>query len=369
MNKKKLMFVDDEVNFLSALRRTLRAHRDEWDMTFLTSADEALRAVHGNDFDVIVSDVNMPGKDGFVLLQELRANARTKDVPIIILTGNAESNLKRRALDLGATDLLNKPVIPEDLLARLHSALRIKQYEDRLRDQNSILEKKVGERTRDLECSRRDIIWRLAKAGEFRDEDTGDHVVRVACCARILARAMELDSANTDIIFLTSPLHDLGKIGVPDGVLLKKGKLTGMERQIMEAHCEIGASVLMEQPKGMGAFLEAPDAQLQKDVNAMKEPLREMASEIAMSHHEKWDGSGYPKGLKGEDIPVSGRIVTIADVYDALRSKRPYKEQLDIETTMSIMSASKGTHFDPFAYECFEKVVDQFEEMRAQYAQ
>lgn len=370
-HRKRILFVDDEPNFLAGLRRMLRGQRDHWDLYFAGGVDEALELVKREPIDTIVSDVNMPRKSGFDLLQTLKANDATKDIPVIILTGNAENDLKRRALDLGAADLLNKPVNMEDLIARVRSALRIKEYEDLLREQNAILEQKVWERTEALEYSRQDIIWRLAKAGEFRDQDTGDHVLRVAACSRALAEAMGLEPNFCRALFITSPLHDIGKIGVPDGILFKPGKLTHDERAFMQRHCEIGAAILLEVPQDgrtdrMGdAFTIGPGM---STLNGGDE-LRLLAAEIALCHHERWDGQGYPRGISGQDIPVSGQIVAIADVYDALRSVRAYKPAFSIAETLSTMQASRGTQFAPEAFEAFETIVDRFETIRREYAE
>lgn len=366
--KKRLLFVDDEPNFLNGIRRMLRAHRDDWDMEFVHSVDEAVERAREIEFDTIVSDVNMPIKSGLDLLEILRGEESTRSVPIIILTGNAETDLKRRALNLGATDLLNKPVGQEDLVARIRSVLRLKSYQDELRDQNIILEQRVRERTAGLEHARRDIILRLAKAGEFRDEETGNHVVRVALCCKALAEDLGLDKDHIENIFLTSPLHDLGKIGIPDSILLKPGKLTDDERAMMEKHCKIGATILVSDPKGMEAFF---DSSLNEHVLSAPDSidaLRQTAVTIIMSHHEKWDGSGYPNKLEGKDIPVEGLICAVADVYDALRSDRPYKKAFTIEETMGHMSSGNGTHFSPEIFASFERIRGRFEDIRAEFS-
>lgn len=365
--KKKILFVDDEQNFLDGIRRMLRDQRDSWSMEFVNGVEEALERCAEIEFDTVVSDVNMPVKTGLDLLEALRGDERTRAIPIIILTGNAETDLKRQALDLGATDLLNKPVGHEDLVARLRSVLRLKEYQDELRDQNAYLEQRVRERTADLENARRDIIWRLAKAGEFRDEDTGEHVIRVACCCRALALALELPDDKIQNIFLTSPLHDLGKIGIPDRVLLKTGTLDESERLIMDQHCEIGASILMAQPKAIAAFLESADETGLQPLATEADKLREVATTIIMTHHEKWDGTGYPQGLKADEIPISGQICAVADVYDALRSERPYKKPYGVEKTMEQMRAGRGSHFSPHVFDVFESIADEFEEIRGRF--
>jgi putative two-component system response regulator len=302
--KKRILFVDDEPNFLNGLRRMLRDKREEWDMTFVHSVDEALRALAEESYDAIVSDVNMPLKTGFDLLAALAANPATQTIPTIILTGNAESDLKRRALDMGATDLLNKPVLVEDLRARIQSALRLKIYQDALKAQNEVLEQRVRERTRELEISRLDIIWRLAKAGEYRDEDTGDHVLRVACCSRILAENLDLPRETVERIFLASPLHDIGKIGIPDGILLKRGSLSERERTLMETHCKIGANVLLSPPRGIEAFLEFQGIEEAVALLEAAHPLREMRTPTTSAGM----GPDIPVGCAGTPFRWQARL-------------------------------------------------------------
>lgn len=350
---KNLLFVDDEPLFLSGIQRQLRRHRHEWSTSVAKSAKEALQMVTNESYDVILSDINMPGGSGFELLADLQQNRETRSIPVIIITGAGEADLKRKALKNGATDLLSKPVDYDDLIARITSALRLKSYQDEVLAYNQTLEQRVQERTADLEFLHQDLIWRLAKAGEMRDEETGDHVIRVAHYCRIIARTLELTGEEVKQIFFTSPLHDLGKIGTPDGILLKKGSLTELEWSIMTQHCEVGASILLEKPKGME--LIDPDYVIHPSSMANNDELKQIAATIALNHHEKWDGSGYPAGLRGTEIPLPGRIVAFADVYDALRSSRPYKKVFDKEKTWSIIEDGVGSHFDP---DIFEKIKD-----------
>ena len=357
--KSKILFVDDEPKFLSSLQRMLHNQEEIWDMRFAQSVDEALEKLHENDFDIVISDVNMPDKDGFQFLETLAASELTKDIPVIILTGVGEHALKRKALARGATDLLNKPVEPEDLLARLHSVLRLKSFQDQLKNHNQVLEEKVRERTAELEASRLDILLRLGKAAEYRDEETGNHILRVGCYCRTLAEELDMVPEFVELIFLASPLHDIGKIGIPDNILLKQGKLTASERNIMERHCAIGVEILQQEPNGMKTFLNwGRKNGLEPPV--FENPILVMASTIALSHHEKWDGSGYPKGLKGEDIPLAGRIVALADVYDALRSERPYKPAYSEIKTLAIMAEQAARHFDPMAFSAFKNMTEMF---------
>jgi len=359
--KKHILFVDDEPNVLKGIERMLHSQRDEWVLNSAQSVDAALDLTAKAAFDAVVSDISMPGKDGFELLRILHESDTTKDIPVIILTGNKEHSLKRRALEMGATDLLNKPVTREDLLARLRSVLRLKSYQDDLKAHNNLLEQKVRERTAELEESRLDIILRLGKAAEYRDEETGNHILRVGCYCRVLAEELGMTPDFIEMIFLTSPLHDIGKIGIPDNILLKPGKLTLDERSIMQEHCAIGAQLLSEEINSLHLFLVEREAVPREKRPAGKDnPLLQMASTIALTHHEKWDGSGYPNGLAGQAIPLVARIVAVADIYDALRSMRPYKPSCSEEETRKIMKDECRKHFDPLVFAAFEKTTKDF---------
>ncbi len=364
--KRRILFIDDEPNVLDGLRRMLCGERDRWRLSFADSAEAALDRMRAADFDAVVSDVNMPGKDGFALLAEMRTDDRTQDVPVIILTGRHESDIKRRALDLGATDLLNKPVDSQDLIARLRSVIRLKGYQDEIKGQNAILERKVEERTAELADSRLDIIWRLGKAAEYRDEETGNHVVRVGCSCRVLAEALGADREFVEMLFLTSPLHDIGKIGVPDSILLKRGPLNDDEWSVMKRHCVIGAEILREDSKVMNAFLTWRGTR-KSDLNGnAQSPILKMASSIALTHHEWWDGTGYPDGLVGEEIPLESRIVALADAYDALCSERPYKRAFSDAEALRLIRDEVGRHFDPTVYAVLEESTKELKRIRAE---
>lgn len=365
--KKSLLFVDDEERFLNGLRRILYKDRDIWEMSYANSVDKAIELLGEKKIDVVISDVNMPGKTGFDLLDEMAELEYLKDIPVIILTGNAEYKLKRLALEKGATDLLNKPVIVEDLRARINNVLQLKQYQDQLKKQNEVLEHLVSQRTRELEDSRIDIILRLAKAGEYRDEDTGNHVLRVGMYCKLLAEQLGCDAEFVNMLFLTSPLHDIGKIGIPDSILLKPGKLDDEEWDIMRKHCQIGCEILTDKPKGLLGFEDAENNEYSHRSNVLN-PLQKMSSAIAMSHHEKWNGQGYPAKLAGTDIPIEGRIVSISDVYDALSSERPYKKAFPEVKTLKIIEEGSGNHFDPTIVEAFFKSLDRIREVRTKYA-
>ncbi|MEI8191388.1 MAG: HD domain-containing phosphohydrolase, partial [candidate division NC10 bacterium] len=332
-----------------------------------TDAGQALQELQRADFDTVVCDVRMPGTSGLELLQTLRRTDRTRDLPVIMLTGVEDRDVRRQALDLGATDLLNKPADQDELIARIRSALRLKSYQDNLKAQNEILEATVLKRTAELVHSRMDIIWRLGKAAEYRDEDTGNHVARVGCYCRVIAETLGLPKGRVEMIFLASPLHDIGKIGIPDHVLLKPETLTPREWSIMQRHCEIGARILQQQSKAMDAY-EAWSGKGLRPLNpentAPHNPLLEMASMIALYHHERWDGLGYPTGLQGTAIPLEARIVAIADSYDALLSDRPYRAGFPEDVVLRTIRESAGHHFDPDVYVAFAKSIEQLREIR-----
>ncbi len=366
--KKQILFVDDDPAFLHGLRRLLFSQRKVWEMNFVLSADEALEETRRLHYDLIISDVGMPGKDGFELLGMLREKEHTQDIPVIILTGGDETSFKRRALDMGATDLLNKPVSQEDLVARIWNALRLKSYQDELKLQKSLLENKVQERTAELEDSRLEIIWRLARAGEFRDKETGNHIIRVGYISYILADQLGMDEDFKKLMFVTSPLHDIGKIAVSDIILLKPGKLTPEERTAMQTHTTIGAELLRPDARQKNALRAICTPNYHQAAAKAENPLLRMAAIIALRHHEWWDGTGYPGGLKGDAIPLEARIVALADVYDALRSQRPYKPPMSEEKALAIMQEESLRHFDPMVYDAFQKRQDDLRAITDQYS-
>lgn len=364
--KRRVLFVDDEKSVLDGLRRILRSKRSEWEMTFAEGVSEAIEALERDPYDTIVSDINMPERDGFDLLETVLSSEEWKAIPVVILTGNGESGLKRKALNLGATDLLSKPVDPDDLVARIRSVLRIKAYEDEIKAHNQELEERVRDRTAQLEMAQVELIWRLGKAGEFRDSDTGYHVVRVGFFARRIAEELGLESEFQRKIFLTAPLHDIGKIGIPDHILLKPGKLTDEEWVTMRDHTHYGAQILRD-----GIIAKDKIHRLgivsSNVITTLENPFIEMAARIAEAHHERWDGSGYPHKVVGEDIPIEARIASLADVYDALCSRRPYKEPFGEDQVLDIMSKGAGTQFDPSVFAAFQNCLEDFRNIRAEF--
>lgn len=354
--KKRILFVDDETRVLEALRRILHGQSDVWEMTFVGRPEAAWETLLAGGYDAVVSDIRMSGMSGLELLGRLQAAPATKDIPVVMLTGLDDGDLKTRALELGAADLLHKPVDPADLRARLHSVLKLKSYQDELKAWNRRLEERVRQRTAELFQSRLDIIWRLAKAAEHRDEETGRHVVRVGHYSRVIAEAMGMDSASVETLFLAAPLHDIGKIGIPDEILFKPGPLTAAETAVMRQHCQIGARILSEECGIRKAFLRdyGGDA---KCIPPARNPLVDMAASIALCHHERWDGKGYPRELAREQIPLESRIVAVADVYDALTSSRPYRTAYPEHWALEVLDDEAKGHFAPDVYAAFLKTL------------
>jgi putative two-component system response regulator len=265
---------------------------------------------------------------------------------------------------MGAADLLSKPVDPEDLVARLRSVLRLKAYQDQLATANAVLERRVQQRTADLYRSRMDVIWRLAKAAEHRDNETGNHVIRVGCMSRIIAETLGMDRDVVETLFVAAPLHDIGKIGIPDSILTKQGPLSEREWEVMQQHCRIGVKIVQEDTRAETAFEQWMGRSDGIHGTAAENPILQMAASIALTHHEKWDGSGYPQQLAGERIPIVGRIVAVADVFDALTSRRPYKAPYPTGKALQIMDDTAQGHFDPHVYAAFQKALPAIRAVR-----
>lgn len=337
-----ILFVDDEPSVRRGMRRILSESDCNWDLQFAESAEEALSFLEQFTIHTLVTDQHMPGMCGIELIRKVRENPRFENLPIVLLTGSQDRELKREALAAGVTDLVNKPVEPDDLIARIRNMLRLRQFQDQLAIRSAELGEMVKERTHELESSRIEVVWRLAKAAETRDIETGMHTMRVGYFAQAVAKELLLDRQYCDHLFLAAPLHDIGKLGVPDYILQKTGRLTDEERAIMERHCVIGYNILMAKfapPKihfeGCEDFVVAPS------------PFIALASIVALQHHEKWDGSGYPNGLRGDLIDLSARITAVVDVFDALRSERPYKRAFTEDEAIEILRNDSGKHFDP----------------------
>ena len=350
--RAKILIVDDEQLNIEVVQRYLRI--DGFNNIFSTDhSGQALPLIGLHQPDVVLLDIQMPGISGLEILRTLRADAELCQIPVIILTGSSDSETKLSALRAGATDLLAKPVHGEELIARLGNVIRIKLYQDQLHRHSEELEDAVRKRTAELESSRLDVIHCLARAAEFRDDDTGQHVVRVGKYARIIGQQLGFSQQQLDILEPAAQLHDVGKIGIADSILLKPGKLSEDEFEVMQKHCGYGKKIVGQ--------ISAEDARLIRghtEIGARimetgRSPILEMARRIALTHHEKWDGTGYPLGLAGEDIPLEGRITAVADVFDALSSKRPYKAAFPLDRCLTIMEEGRGKHFDPNILDAF----------------
>jgi len=283
-------------------------------------------------FDLILVDYVMPEMNGIELIQCLRRIQSYQLVPIVMVTADSVRQVRLDAISAGATDFLNKPIDPVELKARVQNLLALRQAQQQIEKRADWLAAEVEVATRHLAAREEEVIWRLARAIEYRDGGTGDHISRVATISRLVAEGLGLDREYNRTIYLASPLHDVGKIGVPDSILGKPGKLTDEEMSIMREHVNIGASIL-----------EGGSSELIR-----------IAASIASTHHERWDGKGYPKGLSGNAIPLEGRITAVADVFDALCSERPYKPAWPLSEAYAEIVRSAGTHFDPACVAAFQ---------------
>ncbi len=361
-----VMIVDDEELVIRVIKRFLTSDGYSKFVT-VTDPREAFQKIQEHQPDVVLLDIMMPHISGLELLRQRQDAGQYQQLPFIILSANSEANTKREALNLGATDFLNKPVDPFDLVLRVQNALIVKRHYDHLQHYASDLEKKVHERTQLLEHSREQIIHCLARAAEYRDNETGEHVIRVGKYCRVIASQLGFDSDYCRQIELAAQLHDVGKIGIPDSVLLNPGKLSQAEFEVMKTHCGLGCDI-------MEPLAEVESDQIRSHVNmgpsiiqGIDSPMLQMAAVISRTHHEKWDGTGYPNGLSGESIPLEGRITCVADVYDALCSERPYKPKFPIKRCLEIMLSERGTRFDPEILDAFLERIRDIERIRREY--
>lgn len=350
----RLVVIDDERTNLRIARMFLRREGFGCVETFEDSR-EALDAIRRGPPDLILTDIRMPGLDGLDLIRELRADPRLAVLPVVVLSASSDAETRAQALRLGATDFLNKPFDPVELAPRVRNLLLLKAHQDDLRRRAETLESLVRARTAELEASRREVIHCLARAAEFRDNETGRHVIRVGRYAALIADQMGCDRKLCELIELAAPLHDIGKIGIPDAVLLKPGKLTADEYEVMKRHAAMGEQIV--RPLGASGHAdEVPAGDVRAPVPTS--PVLALAARIAASHHERWDGKGYPLGLAGEAIPLEGRITAVADVFDALSHSRPYKPAYPLDRCLAILDEGRGTQFDPVVLDAFLARVD-----------
>jgi putative two-component system response regulator len=365
--RAKLMVVDDEPTNVKLVQRFLELDGYERFIT-TTDARRAVRMAREERPDCILLDLMMPHVSGLDILDELRSDPELSLIPVIFLTAVTDSATRRDALERGATDFLNKPVDPYELAPRVANVVAAKAFQDQLLGHSRDLEQAVRERTTDLEKAHREVAYCLARAAEYRDNDTGFHVLRVGRYARLIAEELGMTGDQLDLVEHAAQLHDVGKIGVPDAVLLKPDRLTEEEFSLMKKHCGFGKRILRQCSEDEELALRSHSEVGAKILDGAASPLLALARRIALSHHEWWDGSGYPLGLRGEDIPLEGRITAVADVFDALSSKRVYKDALPLDECFEIMGRERGTHFDPTVYDAFLRRRDEVVAVQLRYA-
>lgn len=367
IKQSKIMIIDDEQLVIKVVRRFLQSEGYENFVT-LTQSTGAVERMEQEQPDVVLLDVMMPEVSGLEILRERRRISSLQLTPFIILSGSQDLEVKQEALEHGATDFLGKPVEKIELTLRVKNSLLLKQQYKDLEVHAHELEQEVQDRTRQLERSREQILQCLARAAEYRDNETGRHVVRVGKYARVVAERLGLPREFCGQIELAAQLHDLGKIGIPDSILLNPGKLSEEEFAVMKRHCEIGREILDPFAADEMEELRQNKSDPARLPSNIRSPLLVLAAKIAQTHHEKWDGTGYPLGLKGEQIPIEGRITSVSDVYDALCSVRPYKEGFSVEQALRIMLAERGTRFDPKVLDAFVDQIPRIEKIRKAYS-
>ena len=338
-----ILIVDDQPVNVKLLEKVLLAEGYP-NIISTTDSREAVGLYLTHQCDLVLLDLNMPHIDGFGVMQELRKVAEDYP-PVLVLTALKDRDSRVRALENGARDFVSKPFDRVELLSRIRNMLEVRLLNKAIKQQNLLLEEKVLERTRELDETRLEIIRRLGRAAEYRDNETGLHIIRMSQYSQLLGLADGMTDAEGDMLLNASPMHDIGKIGIPDHILLKPGKLTPEEWAIMKTHSTIGAEIL----------------------SGHQSELMQMARQIALAHHEKWDGSGYPKGFAGDEIPLVGRIVAVADVFDALTTVRPYKKAWNVEDAVDYIAQNRATHFDPRIVDLFMQNLPDILAVRARY--
>lgn len=343
-----IMIVDDEPVNIKVVQKYLR---NAGYKQFVDTSDsrQAVKLIREQHPDIILLDIMMPHVNGLDILEVIRGDLEFQHVPVLILTAASDDEVRFRALELGATDFLNKPVRAAELIPRIRNALIVKAHHDNLAKYSAQLEHEVRMRTAELAQSREEVIRVLACAAEYRDRETGNHVLRVGRYAGIIARELGFSRARAELIGQAAILHDAGKIGISDSILLKPGKLTLDELEQVKKHCDYGMNILLGRPTHANVECQG----LSGTQRLCESPILRIAATVAISHHEKWDGSGYPLGLAGEHIPIEGRITAVADVFDALSSRRPYKDPMPLDQCFDILEQGREQHFDP-------KVLDAF---------
>ncbi len=342
-----ILIVDDDPFVQNMMRQVLARHG--YSAVSASDGRSALEQIAVKAPDLIMLDLSMPGLNGFDVAGEIKQNAATCDIPVILITGMASVDNHVRAMEMGVDDFMPKNAANAEIIARVRAHLKVKQLKDQVKHHQHTLETRVAQRTDQLNKTLKQLretsletIFKLMVASEYRDNETGAHIKRMGHYCAAIAQEMGLGSKTVELILFAAPMHDVGKIGIPDSILLKPGKLDDAEWALMKTHTTIGADILS------GSRIRAV----------------RLGEVIARSHHEKWDGSGYPIGLRGGRIPLVGRIVAVADVFDALTSERPYKSAFPVEKAFGIIAAERGMHFDPRVVDAFFAIQEQILEIR-----
>ncbi len=351
-----VLIVDDNAENRVLLSGLLKPHHR---LFVATGGQQAINICKKKKPDIVLLDIMMPEMDGYEVCERLSADPDTFDIPIIFLTAKSQIEDEQKGFEIGAVDYIHKPVSPPILISRINTHLKLKNAVNELAKQNELLEKRVKERTYELEMIQDATIGAMASLAETRDNETGNHIRRTQNYVKVLAEELinmghyadELTPETITLLYKSAPLHDIGKVGIPDGVLLKPGKLTAEEFDVMKRHTILGRAVLMSV----------------EDSIDFKCEFLTIAKEIAYSHQEKWDGSGYPEGLSGTDIPLSARLMALADVYDALICERVYKPAFPHDKALEIIAEGGGSHFEPLVVEAFLNVEHVFREIATKF--
>ena len=345
IKEAKILIVDDQPANVTLIEKMLDI--DGYINVIATTDPTQVESIYlEQNSDLILLDLNMPEMDGYQVLAKIR-EVDPDYPPIIVLTAQSDRESRIKALGLGARDFLAKPFDRVELMTRIRNMLEVRIMTKAMKNQNKILDGMVKVRTQELNDTRLEVIRRLGRAAEYRDDMTGFHIIRMSRYSQLLALAAGMDEAEAEMLLNASPMHDIGKIGIPDYVLMKPGKLEPDEWKIMQTHVDIGVEIL----------------------SGSSSALMDMAAEVAQNHHEKWDGSGYPRALSGEDIPLSGRVVAVADVFDALTTERPYKKAWPVEEATDFLKEQSGKHFEPRLVELFIEILPDILAIRDQYSE
>jgi len=346
LREANILIVDDETVNLRFIEKILEMYGFT-NVTCTQDPTQAATLYQEKNSDLVLLDLNMPKLDGYGVLGQLNTLTQGKLPPVLVLTAQHQQKYRQRALDMGALDYVTKPFDVDELISRVRNLLEVQMAKKYMENQNGILEQKVRERTQEINDTRLQVVRHLGRAAEYRDNETGFHIIRMSKVAALIAKEIGMPDNYCYLLLNASPMHDIGKIGIPDYILLKPGKLNAQEWEEMKKHAQIGADILADDDSD----------------------LMVMAHDIALSHHEKYNGTGYPNGLNADEIPLAGRITALADVFDALISVRPYKEAWTVEAALNLIKNESGQHFDPMLVDVFIKNISKIIAINEHYAE